>query len=491
MDLFGERRYSEIRREVVALSRRMGRRPTAVEVVSELHLESDDELAVIDDLQRKGMIRRDDESERWRAGGHYGGGTGTTGSGGNRAYRPSGPAGTDSDIAASILAAIGGGLKRLLKREDLSDPEVVAAYREGFARRIDRERSGLAGHTTAYLGVNGMLVTIWLITGAGFPWFLIPAMGWGIGYVSHRASVSAREREYQEIIAAEHLDRRRLELHRQLWKIRRGWFGHLASNVMTIVLLGTINLVTGGIPWAIIPSTFIAVGLVTHRSRFRSREATLLSALEAEGFRVPSSGTGVLGSGFGLRVGSRTSRRGLRDRRNGSANDAVATARSLAAEITNVVKKSPEAQRALGSDYSAALERYVGQIESLDRTYREITELFESIPIDDLRRDRKSTAERLLAAGEGHNERLRAEYTRAVEQIDRQIRSFEELEAEREILRLQIATAIQALQQVKIDVTRTQSTHITAGDGLDELRTRSREISRYLEDLRSAWSEIS
>ena len=40
-------------------------------------------------------------------------------------------------------------------------------------------------HAAVWFSVNAFLFLIWLITGAGFPWFLIPAAGWGIGLAAH------------------------------------------------------------------------------------------------------------------------------------------------------------------------------------------------------------------------------------------------------------------------------------------------------------------
>jgi hypothetical protein len=40
-------------------------------------------------------------------------------------------------------------------------------------------------HAAVWFATNVMLFVIWLITGAGFPWFLFPALGWGIGLAAH------------------------------------------------------------------------------------------------------------------------------------------------------------------------------------------------------------------------------------------------------------------------------------------------------------------
>ncbi|HUP86465.1 MAG TPA: 2TM domain-containing protein [Acidimicrobiales bacterium] len=44
---------------------------------------------------------------------------------------------------------------------------------------------GFQIHATVWFTVNAFLFMLWLITGAGFPWFLIPAAGWGIGLAAH------------------------------------------------------------------------------------------------------------------------------------------------------------------------------------------------------------------------------------------------------------------------------------------------------------------
>jgi hypothetical protein len=66
---------------------------------------------------------------------------------------------------------------------------------ERAARRDQRNAQARAGfriHLAIYLAVNAMLVVIWAVTPHAhetIPWFLWPAMGWGIGIVAHFASV--------------------------------------------------------------------------------------------------------------------------------------------------------------------------------------------------------------------------------------------------------------------------------------------------------------
>ena len=53
----------------------------------------------------------------------------------------------------------------------------------------ERERRlaqhGFQIHATVWFAVNAFLFMVWLVTGAGFPWFIFPAGGWGIALAIH------------------------------------------------------------------------------------------------------------------------------------------------------------------------------------------------------------------------------------------------------------------------------------------------------------------
>lgn len=56
--------------------------------------------------------------------------------------------------------------------------------RRKVAKRL-KEREGLVGHLSAYIGVNLLLWAIWFFTGMGFPWPMFVTFGWGIGMFAH------------------------------------------------------------------------------------------------------------------------------------------------------------------------------------------------------------------------------------------------------------------------------------------------------------------
>jgi hypothetical protein len=56
---------------------------------------------------------------------------------------------------------------------------------EKLAKRRVQARFGFAIHAALYVCVNAGLFAIWMLTGGGYPWFVWPMLGWGMGIVAH------------------------------------------------------------------------------------------------------------------------------------------------------------------------------------------------------------------------------------------------------------------------------------------------------------------
>src|SRR5688500_9123671 len=54
--------------------------------------------------------------------------------------------------------------------------------------RIAMRRRALLVHAAVYVTTNIFLFVVWLLTGAGHPWFLYVLFGWGIGLAAHTAA---------------------------------------------------------------------------------------------------------------------------------------------------------------------------------------------------------------------------------------------------------------------------------------------------------------
>ena len=73
----------------------------------------------------------------------------------------------------------------------MSEEEIYKKARE----RVE-EKKGFFTHLIVYILVNILLVIIWAFpAGGGFPWFVFPLGGWGIGLIFHFLGVFVFSKE--------------------------------------------------------------------------------------------------------------------------------------------------------------------------------------------------------------------------------------------------------------------------------------------------------
>jgi hypothetical protein len=53
------------------------------------------------------------------------------------------------------------------------------------ARKRVEEKKSFFSHLAVYIVVNAVLILIWAFTSPGYPWFVWPLGGWGIGLIFH------------------------------------------------------------------------------------------------------------------------------------------------------------------------------------------------------------------------------------------------------------------------------------------------------------------
>jgi len=83
-----------------------------------------------------------------------------------------------------------------------------------LAKKRVEEKRGFFIHFTVYIVVNIILVLIWAFAaGRGFPWFIFPLGGWGIGVLFHFLGVFVFSGQSA-------WDRRAIE--KEMEKIRKG-----------------------------------------------------------------------------------------------------------------------------------------------------------------------------------------------------------------------------------------------------------------------------
>lgn len=85
---------------------------------------------------------------------------------------------------------------------------------------------------------------------------------------------------------------------------------------------------------------------------------------------------------------------------------------------------------------------------------------------------------------------VRGEYDKSIAEVDQQIASIREIDSSREVLELRLRSAMNVMKQLKLDLARVKGVTIanTASFGL--LRSKSEELTGYVSDLESGYSEL-
>jgi hypothetical protein len=92
---------------------------------------------------------------------------------------------------------------------DTSDKELYEQARKRVA-----EKKAFFTHFLTYIVVNSGLFFIWLMTDpGGYPWFIWPIFGWGIGLVFHFLGVWVFDRK---------TDWEKREIEKEMERLRKG-----------------------------------------------------------------------------------------------------------------------------------------------------------------------------------------------------------------------------------------------------------------------------
>jgi hypothetical protein len=86
---------------------------------------------------------------------------------------------------------------------------------------------------------------------------------------------------------------------------------------------------------------------------------------------------------------------------------------------------------------------------------------------------------------------MRREYRKSIDEIERQERSFRELQDQREMLQLRLKSSINSLKQMRIDIARLATMpEMDEDSAVLMVKQRTSEITDYLDDLRSGLDSL-
>lgn len=353
-------------------------------------------------------------------------------------------------------------------------------YKEIVITRAEKERAGVIGHIVPFVVVNAGLFFLWkFFTPDAIQWFLFPLGGWGIGLVSHIASVSGRQRERRTIEALPELDTVQLGIFRRIQRSLRSFRSHLVSNIAVMVFLYMINMLTSPqFPWFWFPVGGMALGIFFHWMGHIGNVRRLKRDFNKKVFGKE----GVFS--FTRQSGTQAPAAAAYP----SDDPVVRQAFALKDTLTSQIKSLGAENNLLGEDMLPVLDNYVNQIAELSRKNRELESIIGSIPIRDLEQDRARLAAKTESA---EGEYIKKEYQKSITEIDGQLKSFRALKDQKEVIELRVISAVNSLKQMQIDLARMKSlSTVTDISSMSILKDKSQELSQYLEDLHKGYDEL-
>lgn len=363
-------------------------------------------------------------------------------------------------------------------REELASS--FSEYRAGLEDRARRLRGGFLGNLFSFAGVNALLwfINLRLQAGPSILWAAIVTAGWGTGLVSNLVGILRANAKLREADAIPDLEPEALATYKKLNLVRDSMAKHTASVLTVPALLFTIyTVVTPAIfPWWIIPSGIMAISWISHLIAFGSARRRLQTRLFREA-GAPGGWRDLFRRGKTRKAAAKAS-----GPYASLYAEAEAAKDAIAAQVQAAGKDSP-----FDKDLLPTLEEYVGQIRLLTQTVNEVDSIIDAIPMKDLEKDK---AELQGKRKSSENETLRSEYARSVEEIEHQEKSFRDLQDQREVLHLRLKSSVNSLKQMQLDIARFRAQpDSTRTDSLDQVRSKTGELSRYLEDLRKGYEE--
>ncbi len=372
------------------------------------------------------------------------------------------------------------------------DPEIPVTRAQEvltrLRRRSERRRSVWNGHVAGFVAINAFLAFLDLVTGGGL-WFPYVTGAMTIPFVSH-AVFKWRRNRLQEKLERELEERPGLpdRLFRPFRKLHRSvthfMMGTATAGTISAYLF-LINIMTGGSFWSIIPVASLALPVVFHGLILRGRQNSLRRVIAAggdsKGEERPRKVRRAERDGL---PGPVTESGGAGDdaTRDGPEQALVREARRLEEQIA--------ARRDLSAPDHAELlggvRELTSEIERLGELLSEFRAVANQISLDELEADRSILSRRRSEESDGP---LLHDYDDALEQISRQIESYRELERREELLEVRLRAGVNALRQIQVDIVRTQG-DAALGDINRRVRSRTEELSAYLDDLSRSYQEL-
>jgi hypothetical protein len=304
-------------------------------------------------------------------------------------------------------------------------------------------------------------------------------MAWGIGLANHIATGVVKAKQSRE--KRTKLPKEAKKLLKRIHAQERGWAGHITSFLSVNAFLFMIYFLhPSRFIWPLVPAAGWGIGLVFHWITYTGRKSQLIRKLQKLGVvrallrsKEPPEAIASADAEEALPgIGTRSS----------LVREAERIKNALLAELN-----SPQhVQKRWESDLAPLLETYLKQIQDLDSRRMELQKVISGADIRSLNREIRELLEK---KEQTDSPSLKREYEKSLKIASRQLRSYDDLLNENELMELRLKSGVMELKRLQMDFARLKGVS-AAPDELDYIREKSEELSEYLEDLRSSISEL-
>lgn len=312
----------------------------------------------------------------------------------------------------------------------------------------------------------GALMPINSLASPDLLWSLIPISGGSLGLLYYYLGIRAQRRDAQELGSLPPLDDQALAEVRGLFSSRRGLRRHAAAGTIAAAMVTVTALLFDPGAWWLVPAVGGTGGaLALHYSVARRWQRLIRTHLREAGIDLGGA-------------------------QPGSANRAAEVPKPVIALCDRILDDLQQ-QGAEGArwhrelapeidGYLYHLHRLLSLRVDLDHVGAEVHASWK------IEAELRTLRDRLEDAP---SEDLKHHYRQAIDQYQRQLHSLRDLEQRNELIDLQAKSAVSALQQISLDISRLKS----AVEPLPRmsLRDRARELSAYVDDLQAGYRQLA
>lgn len=296
-------------------------------------------------------------------------------------------------------------------------------------------------------------------------WSLLPISGGGLSLLHYYLGIRARKREARELGTLPPLDDQALGEVRGLFASRRGLRRHVAAGTVAAAMMTvTALLFDPGASWLVPAVGALGGALALHYAAARRRQQQIRTRLREAGIDLC----------------------GVQPATEKPAAEVPEPVIELCERILDDLQQQGEVGAHWHRELAPEIDDYLYHLHRLLSLRVDLHHVGAGSLASWKIEAELHTLRRRLE--DGPSEDLKRHYRQAIDQYQRQLHSLRDVEERNELIDLQEKSAVSALEQISLDVSRLKST----GEPLPRisLRDRARELSAYVDDLQASHRQL-